>query len=201
MSDREASPSPPAGRWRVRDHWLEGARRVPSPNCNERPCDCAVDLLVIHCISLPPGEFGGEYIDQFFQNRLPVAAHPYFAEIRGLEVSAHLLVRRDGEVVQYVPFDRRAWHAGKSCFADRENCNDFSIGIEVEGAEDMAYEPVQYRVLAEVTRSLMACYPGIRRDRIVRHSDIAPGRKTDPGPAFDWAGYVDLVAQGEGEET
>lgn len=201
MNPSDLPETPVTGSWRVKDHWLEGARRVPSPNCNERPAGCCIDLLVVHCISLPPGEFGGGYIDLFFRNRLPVGEHPYFAEIADLQVSAHVLVRRNGEVVQYVPFDRRAWHAGKSCFDERDNCNDFSIGIEVEGAEEVPYEPGQYRVLAAITRSLMDCYPAIVPGRVVRHSDIAPGRKTDPGPAFDWAGYLAMIPKAEDETS
>ncbi len=166
--------------------WLIPARRAPSPNHDPRPGGCGVDLLVIHGISLPPGEFGGPWIDALFCNALDPAAHPYFPEIEGLRVSAHVLIRRDGEVVQYVPFERRAWHAGQSCFAGRERCNDFSIGIELEGCDEHPYTDAQYASLAAVTRSLMAAYPALSADRIVGHSDIAPGRKTDPGPHFDW---------------
>lgn len=177
----------------VKSGWLANARRVASPNQDDRPHGCDVDLLVIHCISLPPGEYGGSWIDALFQNRLPPDAHPYFREIHGLEVSSHLLIRRDGELVQYVPLQKRAWHAGKSCFMGRERCNDFSIGIELEGADDQPYEPVQYERLAEVTTAILRAYPLITPDRIVGHSDIAPGRKTDPGPAFDWHRYRSLL--------
>lgn len=182
---------------RIEDGWLTAVRRVPSPNCDERPAGTVIDLLVIHGISLPPGEFGGSWIDELFTNRLDPAAHPYFDEIAGLEVSAHVLIRREGELVQYVPFDKRAWHAGRSCFAGRERCNDFAIGIELEGADDVPYEPVQYEKLALVTAALRRAYPGITDERIVGHSDIAPGRKTDPGPAFDWSVYRSMLENSE----
>lgn len=167
------------------DHWLQPARHCPSPNHNERPPGTAVSLVVVHGISLPPGEFGGPYIDDLFCNRLDASMHPYFATLAGLEVSSHLLIRRDGELVQYVPFDRRAWHAGRSHYAGRDNCNDFSVGIELEGTDDMPYAEAQYRQLAAVIAVLEARYPACR-GACVGHSDIAPGRKTDPGPAFDW---------------
>ena len=173
--------------------WLRGAERRPSPNCDARPAGTVVDLLVIHNISLPPGEFGGHWIDDLFLARLDPDAHPYFRAVASAPVSAHLLIRRDGRAIQYVPFGQRAWHAGVSCFAGRERCNDFSIGIELEGADDQPFEPSQYQALAEVTRALMTHYPGIRSDRIAGHSDIAPGRKTDPGPHFDWDRYRTLL--------
>ena len=165
---------------------MQGARYVASPHCDERPGGTAVDLLVIHGISLPPGEFGGPWIEQLFLGKLPVDAHPYFASIAALKVSSHLLIRRDGELLQFVSFHKRAWHAGASNFQGRETCNDFSIGVELEGTDDVAYEPAQYTRLATITRALMRAYPGIASSRIVGHSDVAPGRKTDPGPAFDW---------------
>lgn len=173
---------------------LEGARQVASPNCDDRPSGTAIDLLVIHNISLPPGEFGGPWIDALFTNRLDPDAHPYFREIHRLRVSAHLLIRRDGEIVQYVPFHRRAWHAGASCFAGRERCNDFSIGIELEGSDEIPFEAVQYRRLAAVVAALEEAYPSLSRERMVGHSDIAPGRKTDPGPAFQWARLNEALA-------
>ena len=166
--------------------WLTSARRHPSPNQDERPADEAPSLLVIHNISLPPREFGGPWIDDLFLNRLDESAHPFFAEISGLEVSSHLLIRRDGEIIQYVPFNRRAWHAGASCFEGREACNDFSIGIELEGADDIPYTDEQYRILTEAARAILGTYPEITPERIAGHCDIAPERKTDPGPAFDW---------------
>lgn len=175
--------------------WLEGGvRLLPSPNCDDRAVAEVVDLLVVHGISLPPGEFGGRYIDELFTNRLDENAHPYFKQIAGLQVSAHVLIRRDGEVVQYVPFTKRAWHAGVSCFAGRERCNDFSIGIELEGCDDLPYEPVQYRRLAELTRLLMTLFPAIKPERIAGHCDIAPGRKSDPGACFDWSYFRSLLA-------
>ena len=142
--------------------------------------------MVVHGISLPPGEYGGGWIDDLFCNRLDPEAHPYFREIAGLRVSSHLLIRRDGEVIQYVPFSRRAWHAGDSCFEGRSACNDFSIGIELEGQDTDPYTDRQYEQLAAVMQALVAAYPGLSLDRVAGHSDIAPGRKTDPGPAFDW---------------
>jgi len=166
---------------------------MPSPHCNNRPHGCAVDLLVIHSISLPPGQYGGSYIDAFFLGQLDTGAHPYFSEIAALRVSAHLLIDRDGQVTQYVPLDRRAWHAGQSEFQGRSNCNDFSIGIELEGLDTDTYTDAQYRSLAEASAAIMAAYPAIDRDRITGHSDIAPGRKLDPGPGFDWQRYYSLL--------
>jgi len=173
----------------IADHWLARAKRVPSPNCSDRPNGMAISLLVIHNISLPPGEFGGPWIDQLFLNRLEVGVHPYFADIAHLRVSAHLLIRRDGQLIQYVPFNRKAWHAGQSCFEGRESCNDFSIGIELEGCDDQPFSDQQYVALVQVTRELREAYPELTPARIVGHSDIAPGRKTDPGPCFDWQRY------------
>nr|VFJ44108.1 MAG: AmpD protein [Candidatus Kentron sp. DK]VFJ50788.1 MAG: AmpD protein [Candidatus Kentron sp. DK] len=170
----------------LRHQWLEGVRRLPSPNCDERPAGCAIDLLVIHGISLPPKVFGGHCIDDFFLNRLDPDAHPFFRTLIGVRVSSHLLIDRGGKITQYVPFHKRAWHAGRSRFRERTQCNDFSIGIELEGADDVPYEDVQYRCLARLCRRLMSAWPSIGPDRVVRHSDIAPGRKTDPGECFDW---------------
>jgi AmpD protein len=172
---------------------LREARWVPSPNHDPRPPATTVDLLVIHGISLPPGEFGGPWIEQLFQNRLEWEAHPYFATIRGLRVSAHLLIRRDGDLIQFVDLHERAWHAGASSFTGRSACNDFSIGIELEGADTIPYTDAQYRVLAETVRELMVRFPAIGPERIVGHSDIAPGRKSDPGPAFDWGRLRSLI--------
>ncbi len=166
---------------------LDTARQMCSPNCDPRPEGIEPDLIVIHNISLPPNEFGGPHIDELFCNHLPADGHPYFAEICGLEVSAHLLIRRDGEIVQYVPFHQRAWHAGLSSYDGREGCNDFSIGIELEGADATLYTDVQYERLARVVEMLLATYPALSANRIAGHCDIAPGRKTDPGPAFDWS--------------
>jgi len=176
----------------ILNHWLNVAERVVSPNYNDRPVN-RIDMLVVHNISLPPGEFGGPYISQLFTNQLDPSQHPYFEQISGLEVSAHLLIRRDGSMIQYVPFDKRAWHAGQSCFSGDENCNDFAIGIELEGADDVLYEPVQYQRLAEVSKALMETYRKLTPKRIAGHSDIAPGRKTDPGEAFDWSHFRSLL--------
>ncbi len=173
--------------------WLTDAVRVDSPNFDERPSDCEPSLVVIHNISLPPGEYGGPWIDELFCNCLDPNAHPYFAEISKLKVSSHLFIRRNGEVRQYVSFDNRAWHAGKSCFQGREACNDFSIGIELEGCDDELYTDVQYQTLVELTTILQQRYPAILAERIVGHSDIAPERKTDPGQAFDWPKYKEML--------
>lgn len=164
---------------------LSAARQQPSPNQDDRPAGLVPELIVVHSISLPPGEYGGPWIDALFLNRLDPAAHPYFAAIAGLKVSAHLLVRRDGELVQYVPFHRRAWHAGASSWRGRSRCNDFSVGIELEGTDCGPFAWPQYRRLAAVVRALCRTYPGLAPDRIVGHSDVAPGRKCDPGPGFD----------------
>lgn len=172
---------------------LELARQLPSPNCDERPQGVEPDLIVVHGISLPPGEFGGPWIDQLFTNLLPPDVHPYFAAVADLRVSSHLLIRRSGEIVQYVPFQLRAWHAGASSWAGRERCNDFSIGIELEGADHSPYESTQYAMLARVIAVLCRSYPRLTPDRVVGHSDIAPGRKSDPGPAFDWPRLRSLV--------
>jgi AmpD protein len=165
---------------------LEGARFVPSPNCDERPEGTAIELIVVHAISLPPGDFGGPGIEQLFLNKLDPAAHPYYADIAALRVSAHFLVRRTGDLVQFVPCSMRAWHAGVSHWRGRAACNDYSIGIELEGTDEQPFEGCQYAVLARVTRALERAYPIAG---IAGHADIAPGRKTDPGPCFDWAHF------------
>ncbi len=172
------------------DHWLDAAQRIPSPNCNPRPAGIDISLLVIHNISLPAGEFGGDGIEQLFTNCLDCSAHPTFEALRGVEVSSHLLINRRGEISQFVAFNQRAWHAGESTFAGRSACNDFSIGIELEGTDNCLYTERQYQVLSVVTQQLMVDYPKITLDNIVGHSDIAPGRKTDPGSAFDWGYYL-----------
>jgi AmpD protein len=165
---------------------LIDARQVPSPNCDERPDGSAISLIVIHGMSLPPGQYGGPEIDQFFTNTLDANGHPYFAQISELRVSSHLLIRRDGEMVQYVPFRKRAWHAGASCYQGRVACNDFSVGIELEGQDDEPYTDVQYEVLAGVVKVLIDAFPGLSANSLAGHCDISPQRKTDPGPAFDW---------------
>jgi AmpD protein len=166
---------------------IDGVRFVASPNCDDRPDKILTTLIVIHGISLPPRQYGGPWIDALFTNTLPTDQHPYFAEISHLKVSSHLLIRRDGEIVQYVPFYKRAWHAGISCYADEENCNNFSIGIELEGSDDEPYEEIQYQQLSKTINALIDAYPSLSRERVAGHSDIAPGRKTDPGEAFDWS--------------
>jgi AmpD protein len=170
---------------------VQEARQCPSPNCDDRPDDATPRLLVIHSISLPPGRFGGPEIEQLFTNRLDWDAHPYFGEIRGLEVSSHLLIRRDGELLQFVPLTRRAWHAGESTFRGVNCCNDYSIGIELEGEDDTPYSDRQYEVLTGISRAILSAYPAISGREIAAHSDIAPRRKTDPGPAFDWLRLYD----------
>jgi len=173
---------------------LIGARQVLSPHCDDRPQGMNPELLVLHGISLPPGEFGGPWIDRLFTGSLPAAAHPYFAQIAEARVSAHVLIRRDGELVQYVAFGRRAWHAGVSQFEGRPACNDFSVGIEFEGADDCRYEESQYAAAAALLQALLRAYPTLAVQRLVGHSDIAPGRKTDPGAAFDWAKMRAMLA-------
>ena len=176
--------------------FLEPALRQLSPNRDARPAGALPSMVVLHGISLPPGKFGGTEIESLFANTLDFDAHPYFQEIRGLKVSAHLLIRRDGSVTQFVPFTERAWHAGESCFRGLICCNDFSIGIELEGEDESAYDDRQYPVLAAVLRAIFAAYPAISARELAGHCDIAPGRKIDPGPAFDWLRlYDDLGAR------
>jgi AmpD protein len=167
--------------------WLSGVRRIPSPNCDARPRGMGAELLIIHNISLPPGEFGGAAIAQLFTNTLDTQAHPYYGQLAGLKVSAHFLVRRDGSIIQFVSCNRRAWHAGVSMWRGRPACNDFSIGIELEGSDHVPFEDRQYAALARLTRRLRRTYP-VRA--IAGHADVAPGRKTDPGPCFDWSRYL-----------
>ncbi len=179
-----------------RSGWLEGVERHYSPNFDSRPEGCECDLLVIHGISLPPGEYGGPWISALFLNELDYDVHPYFDQLREVKVSSHLLIRRNGSLVQYVSFNDRAWHAGVSSFEGRERCNDFSIGIELEGEDTRAYSDAQYLNLALATQAIMRAYPLITASRIVGHSDIAPGRKTDPGHAFDWVRYFKATGLG-----
>lgn len=171
------------------------AKTIASPNCDDRPGRIDPQLIVIHGISLPPGEFGGPEIEQLFTNRLDWDAHPYFQQIRGLEVSSHLLIRRNGDLAQFVPFTRRAWHAGVSCFRGRSCCNDFSIGIELEGQDETPYDERQYDALIGVISALVSAYPNLSAREIAGHSDLAPDRKTDPGPAFDWLHLYDGLAR------
>ncbi|MBC7956011.1 MAG: 1,6-anhydro-N-acetylmuramyl-L-alanine amidase AmpD [Cytophagales bacterium] len=171
--------------------WLSAARACASPNFGPRPEGTEISLAVIHSISLPPGEYGGDQIERLFTNRLDWDAHPYYREIRGLEVSAHFVVRRDGELIQFVSCDQRAWHAGRSVWQGRENCNDYAIGIELEGLEGERFEAAQYDTLAALLVELAQCYP---LQAVVGHEHIAPGRKLDPGPGFDWRLLMTLLA-------
>ncbi len=178
------TPATTPGAWALDDAgWLAGVNHIASPNWDERPDGTACSLLVIHNISLPPGEFGGPGVEALFTNQLDPGAHPYYAQIQGLRVSAHFFIRRDGAIVQFVPCGKRAWHAGASAWCGRERCNDFSIGIELEGSDEVPFTDAQYRALADLVRVLRGAYPIAD---IRGHADIAPGRKTDPGPCFDW---------------
>lgn len=167
-----------------RNGWIPAIEHCHSPNADERPPGIAIELVVVHGISLPPGQFGGQAVAQLFTNRLDPWAHPYFEQLQGLRVSAHFFVRRDGRIVQFVSCLRRAWHAGVSSWQGRERCNDFSVGIELEGTDELPYEEIQYAACMDLLAALRRAYP-IRA--VLGHSDIAPGRKTDPGPFFDWA--------------
>lgn len=179
---RKADSPPPCGEIDAAG-WLAGCTRIASPNHDARPAAAAIRLIVIHAISLPPGQFSGDAVADFFSNRLDPAAHPYFAAIAGRRVSAHFFIRRDGGLIQFVPCLRRAWHAGVSCWRGRERCNDFSIGIELEGDDHSDFEPAQYRTLRALRAALQRRFP---IEAIAGHADVAPGRKTDPGPHFDW---------------
>lgn len=176
--------------------WLAGADRCPSPNFDARPEGTEIDLVVVHGISLPPGEFGTGAVTRLFCNHLDPFEHPALRDLEGLRVSAHAFIDRTGRITQYVSFLDRAWHAGDSHYRGRPACNDYSIGVELEGADTVPYERSQYRALVELVGSLMARWPNIRRDRIVGHADVAPGRKTDPGPSFDWEGFRRLLGGG-----
>jgi N-acetyl-anhydromuramoyl-L-alanine amidase len=187
LFDPDGAPPAPAPRFLIDIGGMcSGARYIASPNCDQRPPEAAVELVVIHNISLPPREFGGNGVVELFTNRLQADAHPYYAMIHEMRVSAHFFIRRDGDVIQFVPCELRAWHAGVSTWRGRERCNDFSIGIELEGTDDLAYTDAQYDTLIELTRALFAHYGKLA---LAGHDDIAPTRKTDPGPAFDWARY------------
>lgn len=178
---------------KIENGWLN-QKIVLSPHFSERPDSTDISLLVIHYISLPPEQFGGDFIDRFFQGQLDPTLHPYFDEIKALRVSAHCLINRQGEITQYVNFNQMAWHAGLSNFNGREKCNEFSIGIELEGSNNQPFTPAQYQSLATLTQVLQQHYPQIGSDRIVGHSDISPGRKIDPGQYFDWHYYRQLIA-------
>ncbi|WP_198402680.1 1,6-anhydro-N-acetylmuramyl-L-alanine amidase AmpD [Marinobacter salinus] len=180
---------------------VPGLRWCPSPNFGPRPEGASISLLVVHNISLPPGQFGGAEIEDFFCNRLDCSAHPYFEAIAGMQVSAHILIKRDGSLTQFVSLLDRAWHAGRSCFQGDEECNDFSIGIELEGTDEIPYTDAQYRSLAWLSRLVMMAWPEITPERVTGHCDIAPGRKTDPGQAFDWGYFLALLENSSsGEE-
>ena len=202
MADRRdndalpAAPAPPVNlpyptdlRLDTESGLVHGAAYLPSPHCDERPPGTGIDLLVIHAISLPPGQYGGPDVPALFCGTLDCTRRADYADLAGLRVSAHFFIRRDGLLLQFVPVHRRAWHAGVSRFAGRERCNDFSLGIELEGCDDDDFTPAQYTVLTTLTRMLRAVFPAIHAEAIVGHSEIAPGRKTDPGPHFDWARY------------
>lgn len=176
--------------FKITDGWLEDCRKVLSPHFDARPNPQDISLLVIHYISLPPEQFGGGFIDDFFQGKLDPAKHPYFEQICQTRVSAHCLIERGGRVTQYVNFNDRAWHAGLSSFEGREKCNDFAIGVELEGSNEQPFTAAQYAALIALTREIRHCYPLIRRDRIAGHCDISPGRKIDPGRYFDWKRYL-----------
>lgn len=173
--------------------FVQPAQFIASPHYNQRPENSEIDLLVIHSISLPEGQYGTPYIEALFTNRLAEYDEPALTALKGLKVSAHCVIKRDGSLQQYVPFDLRAWHAGESSFQGRSDCNNYSIGLELEGCDAEPYETQQYETLADLTAALIKCYPGITLDRIVGHYDIAPTRKTDPGPHFDWRHYKELV--------
>ncbi len=170
----------------IKHHWLQNAEKISSPNQDDRPDSDDISLIVIHCISLPPGEFDTPHIEQLFTNQLDPDEHPYFAEIHQLQVSCHVLIDRTGKITQYVPFNKRAWHAGQSEYCGRNRCNDFSIGIELEGTETTPYTEAQYQQLVLLIGSLIQHYPKLNKQSITGHSSIAPGRKTDPGASFDW---------------
>lgn len=176
--------------------WLTGALVRPSPNCNDRPRADDIGLVVIHGITVPPGRVGTGLVEALFLNTLDLTLHPALADLEGVRVSAHLFIDRGGVATQFVPFHRRAWHAGVSSFGGRENCNDFAIGIELEGTDDSPYEDAQYARLTGVLLALFLRYPQLSPSRVVGHAEIAPGRKTDPGPAFDWQRLMAAIATG-----
>jgi len=178
---------------RINNHLIADIKFLESPNFNTRPTGTSINLLVIHSISLPPKVYGSNHIENFFLNKLDHSLDPFYEEIKELKVSTHLLIKRDGEIIQFVPFNMRAWHAGESSFDGKDNCNDYSIGIELEGADDDDFEEIQYDKLCEVTIALQDEYKNITKENIKGHSDIAPGRKTDPGVFFNWDRYLDNV--------
>tara|TARA_B100001939_G_scaffold20086_1_gene16513 strand:+ start:664 stop:1203 length:540 start_codon:yes stop_codon:yes gene_type:complete len=177
----------------IENHLIKNIKYIRSPNFNERSQNSSIKLIVIHAISLPPKEYGGDYVENFFLNKLKISDHEYFKEIKDLKVSSHLYIKRDGEIIQFVPFDKRAWHAGESSFNGEFDCNDFSIGIELEGSDCDNFTSHQYQVLIDVTKLLMNEYPDVKKNSIKGHSDIAPGRKTDPGDGFEWTRYLSKI--------
>ena len=177
----------------IENHLIKNIKYIRSPNFNERSQNSSIKLIVIHAISLPPKEYGGDYVENFFLNKLKISDHEYFKEIKDLKVSSHLYIKRDGEIIQFVPFDKRAWHAGESSFNGEFDCNDFSIGIELEGSDCDNFTDHQYQVLIDVTKQLMNEYPDVKKNSIKGHSDIAPGRKTDPGDGFEWTRYLSKI--------
>lgn len=177
----------------IENHLIKNIKYIRSPNFNERSQNSSIKLIVIHAISLPPKEYGGDYVENFFLNKLKISDHEYFKEIKDLKVSSHLFIKRDGEIIQFVPFDKRAWHAGESSFNGEFDCNDFSIGIELEGSDCDNFTSHQYQVLIDVTKLLMNEYPDVKKNSIKGHSDIAPGRKTDPGDGFEWTRYLSKI--------
>lgn len=183
----------PAARWT--GGWYAAARRIVSPNFGPRPPGCEVTLAIVHSISLPPGQYGGDEIERLFTNRLDWSAHPYFEQIRGAQVSAHFLIRRDGELQQFVSIEQRAWHAGRSSWGGRDDCNDYSVGIELEGLEDHPFEPMQYIALAQLLQDVAACCPIVQ---VVGHEHVAPGRKCDPGRGFEWSRLAALLGWPDG---
>ncbi len=193
MFEHSPTKSPNNATYAILGGWANGAARYTSPNADARPPDLNVDLLVIHAISLPPNEFGGGYVNDLFLNKLETDKHAYFQEIEGLRVSSHFFITRQGHLTQFVSTDDRAWHCGESNFCGRSRCNDFSVGIELEGCDTQPFETQQYETLVKLTKALCDAYPALSNERVVGHSDIAPGRKTDPGPYFDWKRYRKLM--------
>jgi AmpD protein len=177
----------------IKKHLIENIKFLQSPNFDIRPKKIDISLIVIHSISLPPTIFGNEYVENFFLNKLEIADNEYINSIKDMKVSSHIYIKRTGEIIQFVPFDKRAWHAGESSYKNVKNCNDYSIGIELEGCEDISFEDIQYNKLSEIIDCLIQNYPNINSERIVSHSEIAPGRKSDPGPLFDWKRLKSMI--------
>lgn len=177
----------------IKNHLIENIKFLQSPNFDIRPKKIDISLIVIHSISLPPTIFGNEYVENFFLNKLEIVDNEYINSIKDMKVSSHIYIKRTGEIIQFVPFDKRAWHAGESSYKNVKNCNDYSIGIELEGCEDISFEDIQYNKLSEIIDCLIQNYPNINSERIVSHSEIAPGRKSDPGPLFDWKRLKSMI--------